>query len=123
MLVLLLVVKMLETIINFPLNIEPDSVKVILNFIDVEKLGKLAYINPEGLKAVRLNFKFDVSIKFKKLETVVPFLIQYTITNDIDKMQKILKAVVEQISNSIIKFFNEKLINMKISKVFMIILI
>lgn len=94
---------------SFPLNIEPDSVNFILNFIDVEKLGKLAYINPEGLKAVRLDFKFDVNIKFKKLETVVPFLIQYTITNDIDKMQKILKAVVEQISKSIIKFFNEKM--------------
>ncbi|WP_348735213.1 hypothetical protein [Spiroplasma endosymbiont of Ammophila pubescens] len=94
---------------SFPLNIEPDSVNFILNFIDVEKLGKLAYINLEGLKAVRLDFKFYVNIKFKKLETVVPFLIQYTITNDIDKMQKILKAVVEQISNSIIKFFNEKM--------------
>ncbi len=94
---------------SFPLNIGPDSVNFILNFIYVEKLGKLAYINPKGLKAVRLDFKFDVNIKFKKLETVVPFLIQYTITNDIDKMQKILKAVVEKISNSIIKFFNEKM--------------
>lgn len=55
---------------------------------------------------MRLDFRVEVKVQFKKLETRSPFLIQYTITNDKTKMEKIVAVVTGAISKAIMKFFS-----------------
>ncbi|MBH8623457.1 hypothetical protein, partial [Spiroplasma sp. hyd1] len=91
---------------TMPLSTDSKDDKFMLNYIDIAKLGSLVNIDVNNLKGVRLDFKLAVKIQFKTLETRVPFLIQYTITNDKVKMQEILAAVTGAVSKSIVKFFN-----------------
>ncbi|WHQ37247.1 hypothetical protein [Spiroplasma sp. SV19] len=90
---------------TMPLNVDLKDYQFMLNYIDIAKLGSLVKIDIKNLKGVRLDFKLEVKIKFKTLETVVPFLIQYTITNDKEKMHEILTAVTGAVSKTIVKFF------------------
>ncbi|WP_241970110.1 hypothetical protein [Spiroplasma poulsonii] len=78
----------------------------MLNHIDTEQLRSLANVDVNNLQGVRLNFKLEVKIQFKTLETRVPFLVQYTVTNDKVKMEEILTAVTGTVSKAIVKFFN-----------------
>ncbi|WP_424526447.1 hypothetical protein [Spiroplasma endosymbiont of Glossina fuscipes fuscipes] len=91
---------------TLPLSTDAKDYKFMLNYIDIGKLDSLVNIDVNNLKGVRLDFRLEVKIQFKTLETRVPFLIQYTITNDKVKMQKILAAVTGAVSKAIVKFFN-----------------
>ncbi|AOX44312.1 hypothetical protein S100390_v1c09760 [Spiroplasma sp. NBRC 100390] len=91
---------------TMPLKVDEKDYQFMLNYIDVTKLGSLVNVDVNNLKGVRLDFRVEVKIQFKTLETRVPFLIQYIITNDKAKMEEILTAVTGAVSKAIVKFFN-----------------
>lgn len=90
---------------SMPITSDNNTRKFILNYVDINKLGTLSNIDTNGLKGVRLDFRLEAKIQFKTLQTRVPFLFQYIITNDANRMQKILDAVTGKISIAIVKFF------------------
>ncbi|WP_425379575.1 hypothetical protein [Spiroplasma endosymbiont of Stenodema calcarata] len=90
---------------SMPITSDNNTRKFTLNYVDINKLGTLSNIDTNGLKGVRLDFRLEAKIQFKTLQTRVPFLFQYTITNDANRMQKILDAVTGKISTAIVKFF------------------
>ncbi|UNF61235.1 hypothetical protein [Spiroplasma poulsonii] len=91
---------------TLPLSADVKGYQFMLNHIDTEQLRSLANVDVNNLQGVRLDFKLEVKIQFKTLETRVPFLIQYTVTNDKVKMEEILTAVTGTVSKAIVKFFN-----------------
>ncbi|WHQ36336.1 hypothetical protein [Spiroplasma sp. SV19] len=91
---------------SVPMTIDQSTMKFTLNYIDINKLGTLANVDVNGLKGVRLDFKLRLKIKFKALETSLPFTLQYTITNDATRMGKILTSVTGAVSKAVVKFFN-----------------
>lgn len=91
---------------TLPLSADVKGYQFMLNHIDTEQLRSLANVDVNNLQGVRLDFKLEVKIQFKTLETRVPFLVQYTVTNDKVKMEEILTAVTGTVSKAIVKFFN-----------------
>ncbi|WP_424526448.1 hypothetical protein [Spiroplasma endosymbiont of Glossina fuscipes fuscipes] len=89
-----------------PLSVDTKGYQFMLNYIDIAQLKSLVNIDVNDLKGVRLDFKLEVKVQFKTLETRIPFLVQYTITNDKAKMEEILTAVTGAVSKAIVKFFN-----------------
>ncbi|KAF0851624.1 MAG: hypothetical protein EIB84_05105 [Spiroplasma poulsonii] len=89
-----------------PIDLSEDSLKYNLNFIDTEKLAKLAN-NPavKDVKATRLDFSFSFKVNFKNLATTSNYFIQYVITDDPKTMGDVLRGVVEKLSKVIVKFF------------------
>ncbi len=92
---------------SFSMTTDQNAMKFNLNYIDINKLGKIANIDTNGLKGVCLDFKLEVKIKLKHYKFHV-YLSQLNILllMMLVRMQKILTAVTGTVSKAIVKFFN-----------------
>ncbi|WHQ36642.1 hypothetical protein [Spiroplasma sp. SV19] len=90
-----------------PIILSEESFKYNLNFINTKKIADL-FQNPtvKNAKAVRLDFSFSFTVKFKEISTTSSYFIQYVITDNPTAVKDILNGVVQKISKVIVKFFN-----------------
>lgn len=89
-----------------PLTFLHEQSKFILNYIDLEKIGKLTGTSVEGVKAVQLQYNFMLNLRFKNLNQEMPFTITYIITNKTDIIKKLLQNSIQEITKILINFFN-----------------
>lgn len=78
----------------------------MLNYIDLDKIGKLTNTPVTGVKAVQLQYKFVLNLSFKNFNHLMPFTITYIITNEPEKIQKLLQNSIQTMTKILIKFFN-----------------
>ena len=89
-----------------PLTFDKNQTKFVLNYIDLDKIGKLTNIPVAGVKAVQLQYKFVLNLSFKNLNQLMPFTVTYIITNKPEEIQKLLQNSIQVVTKILIKFFN-----------------
>ncbi|MBW1241744.1 MAG: hypothetical protein EIB84_02510 [Spiroplasma poulsonii] len=89
-----------------PLTFDKKQSKFTLNYIDLDKIGKLTNTPVAGVKAVQLQYKFVLNLSFKNLNQLMPFTITYIITNEPEKIQKLLQNSIQTMTKILIRFFN-----------------
>ncbi|WP_425380095.1 hypothetical protein [Spiroplasma endosymbiont of Stenodema calcarata] len=88
-----------------PLTFLHKQSKFILNYIDLEKIGKLTGTSVEGVKAVQLQYNFMLNLRFKNLNQEMPVTMTYIITNKTDIIKKLLQNSIQEITKILINFF------------------
>ncbi|WHQ36686.1 lipoprotein [Spiroplasma sp. SV19] len=92
---------------TMPLSFEETRDKFVLNYINLTKVAEITGTDISNLKTVQLQYSFMLNLDYKKLNQKMPFTISFLISNDIEKIGKLVNGTIAEVTKVLVSYFKD----------------